>query len=165
MADRGKPDSRPWDRAILPDITADLARPDMSAPDAPVPDAPVPDAPIPDAPAPDMAPPDMPAVDTTVYKDAYICSPANCSAPPTGLKCCNNACVWTEKEPNHCGGCGNVCSSGTCCDGKCCSSGQICCLLYGSGMQYCADPKTDSLNCGYCGNKCHNWCSNGVCAP
>ena len=47
-----------------------------------------------------------------------ICVGGTCQCPDQ-LTYCDGRCVNTRKEPNHCGGCGIRCASGTCDDGTC----------------------------------------------
>ncbi|KAG6549322.1 hypothetical protein Mapa_009039 [Marchantia paleacea] len=81
---------------------------------------------------------------------------AMCSEPGSaGPNCCNELCVNTSTDINHCGHCDHSCYFGrTCCDGD------------------CVDLETDEDNCGRCGLKCpriystsnfHRSCENGLC--
>lgn len=83
--------------------------------------------------------------------------------------CCGSTCIDTTADPNNCGGCGNVCPTGTICfgghcgcppSGSACGMGQTCC-----GGLGCASLSSDIRNCGACGNKCGDGatCDNGTC--
>jgi hypothetical protein len=82
----------------------------------------------------------------------------------------------TSTDKNNCGGCGNVCSfpnaTAVCIGGGCqissCNAGYANCDgLPGTGCE--TNLKTDSKNCGSCGNVCPvpangtATCNNGVC--
>ncbi|MBU48025.1 MAG: hypothetical protein CL920_04935 [Deltaproteobacteria bacterium] len=61
---------------------------------------------------------------------------------------CDGLCISLQNDPNHCGGCGNVCSTGeTCCGGKCVSL------------------QTNQEHCGTCGHACNEkaFCQDGRC--
>lgn len=83
--------------------------------------------------------------------------------------CCGDQCLDTAADPNHCGGCGNRCPSGTICSGghcgcppsgAACGMGQTCC-----GGLGCVSLQSDIRNCGSCGRKCGDGatCDNGTC--
>jgi hypothetical protein len=84
-----------------------------------------------------------------------------CSGPYTVL--CDDVCVATQANPDHCGGCGT-----TCVDGEACFSGQ-CVTSCGAGLEMCGrqcvDFDTDSNNCGQCDSPCgdQRGCSLGEC--
>lgn len=66
--------------------------------------------------------------------------------PVAGKTYCSGTCVDLNSDPNHCGSCTNVCSSGTCCLGTCCN------------LRY------DHANCGWCGHDCGSGqCVSGAC--
>lgn len=90
-----------------------------------------------------------------------------------GRTCCNNTCVNTNNNPNHCGVCGKTCSGSTpfcdgtctsipcsldggscgsmsCCGSSCCGAGQLCCRVEGSvsgGPPSCHIPTTADPTC------------------
>ncbi len=81
-----------------------------------------------------------------------------CPAPETS---CDDMCVDTSTNANHCGACNNPCGAGEACvDGQCqCAPGTTPC----SGS--CVDTNTDVSNCGQCGTQCAEFkvCTNGEC--
>ena len=86
--------------------------------------------------------------------------------------CCFGApslCTNFQTDPNNCGGCGNVCGSGTTCTGGSCVSPCAPGTTPCNGA--CVDESTDPNNCGGCGNVCGagTTCTGGscvsVCAP
>jgi hypothetical protein len=59
---------------------------------------------------------------------------------------CSDQCVDPTTDPDNCGGCNTICSSGACCS------------------RQCIDLFVDPDNCGGCGIPCSSGlCSNGVC--
>lgn len=84
-----------------------------------------------------------------------------CAGPYTEV--CDGACITTQTNPDHCGGCGIICGeSEACFSGQCvdtCSAGLERC------DRRCVDFDTDADNCGGCGNACgdQEGCSLGVC--
>jgi hypothetical protein len=84
-----------------------------------------------------------------------------------GQAYCNGACIDVAANPQHCGGCGNVCSSGICSQSRCvckpgataCSSGAECC----SGT--CSGSCTTVQGCAANGIACTGPadCCSGVC--
>lgn len=75
---------------------------------------------------------------------------------------CGAACVDPQSNNQHCGACGNTCSSGTVCTkGTCqplCANGSLC-----AGA--CVDTRSDSKHCGQCGVSCQvgEVCNDGSC--
>lgn len=75
---------------------------------------------------------------------------------PVGQTLCNQDCVFTSYDPNHCGGCNSVCNAGpgasaACIVGGCvsaCDEGETLC----GGA--CVDLSTDLQNCGGCNRSC-----------
>jgi hypothetical protein len=97
-------------------------------------------------------------------KDVIAIDTSTC-APP--FVQCGALCVDTSSDPNHCGGCTNVCAAvdgGT----AACVSG-VCSVTCGSGTELCngvcVDTQTDPNNCGGCGSPCppQSTCSGGTC--
>lgn len=96
---------------------------------------------------------------------------------PPGQRCCNNVCVDTQTNQQHCGGCNQpcpapkVCQAGSCvcppnraaCGATCCPPGQQCsngsCCppgLTGCDGQ-CVDLQSDLNHCGVCGRRVTNF--------
>ncbi len=96
--------------------------------------------------------------------------PASSTTPCTSPQIqCGSMCTSTQTDPNNCGSCGAVCSSGqVCTNGVCvamatvapCNSPNTMC---GSN---CTNTQGDAINCGTCGIVCPmgaGSCVNGVC--
>ncbi|WP_437736624.1 MXAN_6577-like cysteine-rich protein [Sorangium sp. So ce1335] len=91
--------------------------------------------------------------------DGGITTPPTCAAP---LASCDDVCVDTSYDHDHCGGCGIACEDGqTCVEGACvgCDDGQTAC---GDG---CFDLESDEAHCGGCNSACDDGqtCEDGVC--
>lgn len=75
---------------------------------------------------------------------------------------CSGACVDTQLNLFHCGGCGLQCVGGQeCTMGVCaCPGGGLLC------DNLCVDPEADNQNCGTCGNACSGsrTCEEGACS-
>ncbi|KAK6504828.1 hypothetical protein TWF481_006765 [Arthrobotrys musiformis] len=94
-------------------------------------------------------------------------SPDNCGvcgrrcATEKGIICSNGECVCpfdTQTDRSNCGACGNICPTGTHCNG-----GQCVCNEDQCG-NVCLNLKYNPNNCGSCGNVCASgYCKNGVC--
>lgn len=72
---------------------------------------------------------------------------------------CDDQCVDPLTDPNHCGGCATVCTTGACAAGTCCGSDypNVC-------SQTCVNTNVDPSNCGTCGTYCASGlCSSGMC--
>ncbi len=84
-----------------------------------------------------------------------------CSGPYTVV--CDDQCITTQTNPDHCGSCGTTCG-----DGEACFSGQ-CVDTCSAGLQMCGrncvDVDTDPDHCGQCESPCgdQQGCSLGVC--
>jgi Collagen triple helix repeat (20 copies)/Stigma-specific protein, Stig1 len=97
-----------------------------------------------------------------VQQTAYVCNGGGgCGM---GLEGCGASCVNLSSDPNNCGSCGTVCSSGSVCTaGACtpvtCSAGKSVC------NDSCVDLGSDDLNCGGCGVVCGSGtsCGGGSC--
>jgi hypothetical protein len=78
--------------------------------------------------------------------------PLVCADPLTN---CNEQCVYTLSDPENCGGCNNMCTSGVCISGSClhCDNGESVCGLA------CINTASDPDNCGTCGVPC----ASGLC--
>tara|TARA_R110002096_G_scaffold350395_3_gene543585 strand:- start:33561 stop:34397 length:837 start_codon:yes stop_codon:yes gene_type:complete len=63
-----------------------------------------------------------------------------CGAP---LEVCGDACINTQADEAHCGGCNEICD-GTCTEGECIEE----CLAPNVECATCIDPMTDNDNCG-----------------
>jgi hypothetical protein len=99
------------------------------------------------------------------------CSPTQ--GCPMSEACCTSTCANLAFDAKNCGTCAHDCgtppnASATCAGGSCkltCSLGfQDCNMVYGDGCE--VNVKTDSKNCGMCGNDCTlmgKTCSNGTC--
>jgi hypothetical protein len=89
--------------------------------------------------------------------DPDAVTPLVCNAPQT---ICNDECVDTSLDPENCGVCNTICSTGVCNDGKCltCKADESVC------GRVCVALATNPDNCGGCGVSCSNGiCSNGHC--
>lgn len=85
---------------------------------------------------------------------AYYCNRTQCAATCTDL----------GSDPQNCGACGNVCSSGTQCKSGGCRCTDSSATLCG---QTCKRLREDLNNCGACGNVCTNAgavCREGACS-
>jgi hypothetical protein len=92
----------------------------------------------------------------------------------TGYTPCSGDCVNTQNDKSNCGACGNKCASGEfCVKGSCATVSvgglnveQICSTGYTPCSGTCVNTKTDTSNCGACGNKCGSgeFCVKGSCA-
>jgi hypothetical protein len=96
---------------------------------------------------------------------------------PEGQTMCPTGCADLKTDSNNCGQCGNKCEEGkVCIDGSCkpkeevkcdppCEEGLECCKVGEEAK--CVNLKTDSENCGECGNKCEEGkeCIDGRCEP
>ncbi len=79
---------------------------------------------------------------------------------PGQLAACDDQCVNLFTDPENCGGCSTMCSSGVCINGGCliCSSIETVC------GQQCTNTASDPDNCGSCGVPCASGlCSNSHC--
>ncbi len=94
---------------------------------------------------------------------------------------CDGACVDPERDPLHCGGCGEVCpagescAGGTCtkaCGGSCEDGREVCdgntCACRDGLVRCggdCIDPNADPDHCGGCNEACDGdrMCSAGAC--
>jgi hypothetical protein len=89
--------------------------------------------------------------------NGVCCSSANtCCSTPNGLACMPTNSSSDPNNPAHCGLCGTNCQAPT----------TSCCLLGGTSLYTCTNPKTDNNNCGGCGNACSGstpTCCNGSC--
>jgi len=102
-----------------------------------------------------------------------------------GDSCCDNTCLSTQSDPNHCGSCTNAClTTEKCCLGSCaecckkedcptgdhtCESGVCklnCALPKKKCDDVCTDLDSDPKNCGSCANDClfGHECVGGKCA-
>ena len=74
---------------------------------------------------------------------------------------CNDQCVDLAADPENCGDCNILCSSGVCIDGGC-----LVCTGEGESVcgRQCVNTAGDPDNCGACGNPCMSGlCSSGQC--
>jgi hypothetical protein len=125
------------------------------------------------------------------YAPGYgVCDPTTTSAWDSGgpleapLVRCANAWGTGESAPtdprvdaHNCGGCGRVCPSRVCANGRCvtpddacadtCVGTTVCCHdAWGRGEDGCTSPSRDPYNCGTCGHACplDRICDRGACA-
>jgi hypothetical protein len=112
----------------------------------------------------------------TACLNAQVCVAGACATecPGEDTKCPSGAttvCVNTQSDNDNCGSCGKACNAGEICFHGACSgtcgdakSGNTSCSVDG-GAPYCANLKSDILNCGACGKTCSagQICASGVC--
>ncbi|MDP3214475.1 MAG: hypothetical protein Q8S73_10260, partial [Deltaproteobacteria bacterium] len=73
---------------------------------------------------------------------------------------CDGQCFNLQTDGANCGACGRTCAAGQVCSlGRCatsCAASLVTCSSAGDGgaAAYCADARTDRLNCGACGVAC-----------
>ena len=110
--------------------------------------------------------------------DTQICSAGRCtfSCPP-GQSLCGGLCSDLQTDLRNCGACGSPCAAGlVCATGRCaleCGPTLALCMSVGGGDAgvdagtgaFCANTRTDRLNCGACNNQCPpgHACESGVC--
>jgi hypothetical protein len=111
-----------------------------------------------------------------------ICASGTCQGGGgsyPGLAACTGSggapfCTNLLSDPGNCGMCGNICpATQGCYSATCgaappppvCPGGTELCTDPMFQKQYCSDPRSDSANCGKCGNACASGlsCQNGVC--
>lgn len=80
-----------------------------------------------------------------------------------GLNYCGSVCHDLANDPNNCGWCGHVCSSGTCDTSKC--TDPTCAPGYTNCSGTCVLLSADRANCGACGSACDGVCRSGLCEP
>ena len=98
----------------------------------------------------------------TVCGRGEACTAGHCElACPTGQTACAGRCASLDTDRANCGACGVACGTGLVCSmGSCtleCGAMLATCGMGadgGAGGRYCADTRTDRLNCGSCGNAC-----------
>jgi len=85
-----------------------------------------------------------------------------------GLVTCDDKCVDTAFDREHCGACGTKCAGAEVCKaGKCSSDCGTMTSCPGEGGIKCVNTKTDTAHCGSCGKACPagQLCADGLCAP
>jgi hypothetical protein len=104
-----------------------------------------------------------------------VCANAQCTCQ-NGMTECFGTCTYLTADPANCGACGNVCPGYPNWNAMVCASdgkgGAICTCpspttqTWCDATQVCSDLKTDTLNCGSCGNTCtiaNEICAGGSC--
>jgi phospholipase C len=93
-----------------------------------------------------------------------LCSGGHCGGScDTGTTNCGGVCIYTDVDPQNCGGCGKACDAQLfCASGSCVSS------CPGSTKECgrsCIDTSSDPANCGACGKACgaKEACVGGSC--
>jgi hypothetical protein len=78
---------------------------------------------------------------------------------------CGKACINPKTNAQHCGQCGNACSSTAACVNGACQASKTSCPKDQCGT-LCVDFQDDEAHCGGCGNACQGdlTCVNGQCA-
>ena len=109
---------------------------------------------------------------------SQVCVAGSCQIGcPTGQQACGGACVTLSTDRANCGACGNTCGAGQVCAMGVCGleCGPMLALCggasdagasdAGTSARYCADTRTDRLNCGGCGTICPagQVCNGGAC--
>lgn len=99
--------------------------------------------------------------------------------PPDGSHCpdeapawCDDTCVDTASDVNHCGGCGAVCEASSQVEGLTCVAGACVVTACKEGFDDCdkehengceAELAVSKEHCGACGTACVTECLNGAC--
>lgn len=145
------------------DAATDTPIVDTPIVDTPIVDTPIVDTPIVDVPVIDTPVVDTPVVDTPVLdrpvSDAPVCAMGMTMCPSDG----GFACVDTNTDRNHCGGCGRTCCAGSACFGGLCPLG--CAAGTTRCGCICTNLSSDTANCGACGRACPvgAFCQAGTC--
>ncbi len=100
--------------------------------------------------------------DNACADNQYCAAPAGaggvciCNEPDGGdyIDNCNGTCVDSTNDPFNCGGCGNVCVSGSCILGDAGAGICNCPLPYSQCGPDCVDTFSDINHCGSCDNDC-----------
>ncbi len=99
-----------------------------------------------------------------------VCHSGDCVCDD-GFTLCSGECVDTETDLDHCGDCGEPCTTGEsdaeamCVDSSCDIECNDDSLTYCPESDTCTDTQTDPENCGTCGNTCGGTtaCEAGQC--
>jgi hypothetical protein len=85
----------------------------------------------------------------------------------SGLECCNGHCVDIHTDPHNCWRCGHVCPDGASGAPGCCrpDEGQPCGMVCNGQCVDVYYGGTNAPHCGDCNQRCNGWCDDGKCYP
>lgn len=98
--------------------------------------------------------------DGATCANGLLCQAGACVCPPE--RTCGGACVDTQTDEQHCGGCSRPCGANNeCVAGACVLS----CGALTACSNMCVNTQTDPNHCGMCGRSCGTGgsCNNGTC--